>query len=81
MTKLSYEIVEVKGGYAYKVGDGWSETFPSRDDALSAAEERMPGGEMATGQTEGDARRWRNEMSNNDDRPETDIIKDAAHRY
>ena len=28
MTKVSYKIVEHDGGWAYKVGDMFSETFP-----------------------------------------------------
>ena len=38
MAKLTYKIVEHDGGWAYKVGSTFSETFPSHQDALRAAE-------------------------------------------
>lgn len=31
MTRITYEIVEHDGGWAYKVGDVFSEPFPSHD--------------------------------------------------
>ena len=37
MTDLTYNIVEHDGGWAYKVGDTFSETFPSHDAAQAAA--------------------------------------------
>ncbi len=38
MAKLTYKIVEHDGGWAYKVGSTFSETFPTHEDALRAAE-------------------------------------------
>ena len=38
MTRITYEIVEHDGGWAYKVGDVFSEPFPSHDAARRAAE-------------------------------------------
>ena len=48
MTEVTYHIVEHDGGFAYKVGDVFSETFPSRQEALeaaqaAAAEQQVPG--------------------------------------
>ena len=37
MTAVKYEIVEHDGGWAYKVGNTFSETFYSHRDALAAA--------------------------------------------
>ena len=37
MSHITYRIVEHDGGWAYKVGDTFSETFASHDDARSAA--------------------------------------------
>ena len=37
MVTVKYEIVEHDGGWAYKVGDALSETFPSHEAALKAA--------------------------------------------
>lgn len=34
MSRISYEIVEHDGGWAYKVGGTYSETFASRSDAV-----------------------------------------------
>src|SRR5438132_14236608 len=38
MTKITYEIVEHDGGWAYRVDGVFSETFPSHDMARRAAE-------------------------------------------
>ncbi|MCX4198203.1 hypothetical protein OMR07_24045, partial [Methylobacterium organophilum] len=38
MSEVTYRIVEHDGGFAYKVGDVFSETFPSREEALQAAQ-------------------------------------------
>jgi hypothetical protein len=48
MTHVTYRIVEHDGGWAYKVGDVFSESFPSHAAALKAAkraaqEQRAPG--------------------------------------
>ena len=37
MAELTYRIVEHDGGWAYKLGDVYSETHPTHDDALAAA--------------------------------------------
>ena len=37
MNKVTYEIVEHDGGWAYKVGDVFSETFATRELAHAAA--------------------------------------------
>ena len=33
MTRITYEVVEHDGGWAYKVGTVFSEPFPSQDEA------------------------------------------------
>ena len=49
MPKVTYHIIEHDGGWAYRVGDVISETFPSHDVARAAAEraaaEQRVGGE------------------------------------
>ena len=84
MSKLTYEIVEVEGGFAYRVGDATSETFPSRDDARAAADEAakrvQSDVDKAAASDEGDARRWHDEMSNEPGH-ETDVIKSGSQRY
>ena len=47
MTKVTYEIVEHDGGWAYRSGGSYSETFASHDEATTAArraagEQRVP---------------------------------------
>ena len=48
MDKVHYEVVEHDGGWAYKVGDVFSERYASHDEAReaaerAAAEQRRPG--------------------------------------
>ena len=38
MTKVTYEIVEHDGGWAYRMNGVYSETFVSHDSARKAAE-------------------------------------------
>jgi hypothetical protein len=77
MSRVTYEIVEHDGGWAYRVGGTYSETFPTHDLARQAAEraakEQVVPGE-ATGITYEDREgRWHNELSKADDRPETQV--------
>ncbi|MGO8917869.1 MAG: hypothetical protein ACLQJR_18355 [Stellaceae bacterium] len=77
MTKITYEIVEHDGGWAYRVGDVYSETFPSHDLARKAAE-RAAHEQVVAGETTGisyeDKRgRWHDEVARGDDRPETAV--------
>ena len=37
MTDIKYEVVEHDGGWAYKQGAVFSETYPSHEAALAAA--------------------------------------------
>jgi hypothetical protein len=77
MTVVTYEIVEHDGGWAYRVGGVYSETFRSHDAAKAAArraagEQRVPGEEV--GITWEDAEgRWHNEVTDGHDRPETEV--------
>lgn len=77
MTTVTYEIVEHDGGWAYKVGGTFSETFRSHDDALkaarrAAAEQRLGGD--TTGITYEDERgQWREEIADGGDRPDTEV--------
>jgi hypothetical protein len=76
-SRITYEIVEHDGGWAYKVGTTYSETFPSRSDAVAAAKAAAAEQQVA-GSTEGieyeDATgKWHNELSDGTDRPEADV--------
>lgn len=77
MTKVTYEIVEHDGGWAYKLGAVYSETFPSHEEALNAAN-RAAAEQRIGGETEGisyqDAKgTWHDELSEGGDRPETEV--------
>ncbi|MET3667985.1 DUF2188 domain-containing protein [Caulobacter sp. 1776] len=77
MTDITYSIVEHDGGWAYKVGDTFSETFPSHDAALAAAR-RAADEQEQPGETEGIVYEdknavWRQELSSGDDRPTTHV--------
>jgi hypothetical protein len=77
MSHVTYEVVPHDGGWAYRVGDSYSETFPSHDAARRAAE-RAAGEQRVAGEETGivyedEAGRWRAEVSEGDDRPETDV--------
>lgn len=77
MADLHYTIVEHDGGWAYKLGDVFSETFPSREDASNAA--RLVAREQSVpGETESiayqDAKgEWHDEVAPGDDRPSADV--------
>ena len=77
MTKVTYVVVEHDGGWAYRVGDVFSETFGSHDAALSAArraaQEQQRPGETAGISWEDKQGRWHEEVAKGDDRPITDV--------
>jgi hypothetical protein len=80
MTKVTYEIVEHDGGWAYKMGTTYSETFASHADALAAAKIAAAEQQVA-GRTEGieyedAAGKWHGEVSQGDDRPQTEVSDD-----
>ena len=78
MTNVTYRIVEHDDGWAYKVGDVFSETFPSHDAALTAAK-RAAAVQRAPGETtpihyEDEEGKWHEELDRGDDRPETSVV-------
>lgn len=77
MAKLIYKIVEHDSGWAYKVGDTFSETFPSHADALRAAElasaEQQVAGNSDGIQYEDTEGEWHEEIADGRDRPQTEI--------
>lgn len=77
MTDITYKIVQHDGGWAYKVGDTFSETFASHDAALAAAkraagEQELPGEDVGISYEDRNAV-WRQELSDGDDRPTTHV--------
>jgi hypothetical protein len=77
MSNVHYMIVEHEGGWAYKVGDVFSERYATHDEARDAAE-RAAAGQMLPGATEDiefqdEAGVWHEEVSLGKDRPDTDV--------
>jgi hypothetical protein len=77
MSKVTYEIVEHDGGWAYKVSDVFSETFANRGLAVAAAkaaagEQQVPGRDEELFY-EDEQGRWKTEHAAGSDRPETEV--------
>ena len=79
MSIITYKIVEHDGGWAYKLGDVFSETFRTREAAVEAAkmvaaEQRIPGKTEAI-EYEDSEGKWHEELARGDDRPITDVVE------
>jgi hypothetical protein len=77
MANVHHKVVEHEGGWAYKVGDVFSERYATHDEAREAAE-RAAAEQMLPGATEDiefqdEAGDWHEEVSLGRDRPETDV--------
>jgi hypothetical protein len=77
MSKVTYEIVEHDGGWAYRVDGVFSEPFPTHDLARRAAEraaqEQVIPGEARGITYEDKEGHWHDEVAAGDDRPETKV--------
>jgi hypothetical protein len=77
MTKVTYEIVQHDGGWAYRVDETFSETFPSHETARKAAEHAAKEQEVPGAATpisyEDKKGHWHTEQSAGDDRPEAKV--------
>ena len=77
MSHVTYTVVEHDGGWAYKVSDVFSETFPTHEAAHAAAEraaqEQRAPGRGGPIEFEDSSRRWHEEEERGDDRPDTDV--------
>ena len=73
MSKIIYQIVKHDGGWAYKVDETFSESFPSHDLAREAAEraarEQALPGEATVISYEDKQGHWHRESSAANDRP------------
>ena len=77
MIKIHYHVVPHDGGWAYRLGDVFSEPFPTRAAALKAAtrvahEQHIPGNTTYI-QYQDEAGRWHTETSLGTDRPDADV--------
>lgn len=77
MDHVTYEIVEHNGGWAYKLGDVFSETFPTHAEAAEAAKQAAQGhmrsGADETIEYEDEDGVWHDETVSGRDRPEADV--------
>jgi hypothetical protein len=77
MSHVTYKIVRHDDGWAYKVGDVFSERFESHAAARAAAkraaqEQRVPGDTHVI-EYEDENGRWRTETAAGSDRPDTEV--------
>ena len=77
MAQVTYHVVEHDGGWAYKVGDVFSETFRTRDDAhaaaaTAAAEQQRAGEDEPIEYQDADGK-WKVEAAKGEDRPSVDV--------
>jgi hypothetical protein len=78
MTHIVYRIVEHDGGWAYKLGDSFSETFASHDAARAAAvaasrEQRVPDQTAMIEYADRDGN-WITERADGHDRPDAEVV-------
>jgi hypothetical protein len=77
MAKVHYKLVQHDGGWAYKLGDVFSEPFPTHNAAMAAArrvaaEQRVPGetGYIEYQKADGS---WVTELARGIDHPDADV--------
>lgn len=77
MTQITYRLVEHDGGWAYKVGDTFSETFPNHDSARAAAvlasREQRVADQTAMIEYADASGTWVTERADGHDRPVTEV--------
>ena len=77
MVRITYRIEEHDGGWAYRLGDTWSETYPDHDSARAAAvaaarEQKVPD-ENAMIEYADASGEWVVERADGHDRPEPSV--------
>ena len=77
MTHVTYRIVEHDGGWAYRLGDTYSETYATHDAALGAAqraarEQKVPDEDAVIEYADATGN-WVTERADGHDRPEVDV--------
>ena len=81
MVTVKYEVVEHDGGWAYQVDGALSETFPTHDAALKAAN-HAAARQTVAGSTDGivyqdKGGRWHEEVADGHDRPATQGVDEG----
>ncbi|GLR68903.1 hypothetical protein GCM10010909_35850 [Acidocella aquatica] len=79
MSLIHYKIVQHDGGWAYKLGDVFSEPYRSHAAAMAAArrvaaEQRVPG-ETRYIQYQSEDGVWHTELAASTDRPQADVLE------
>jgi hypothetical protein len=81
MVKVTYQVVEHDGGWAYKVGDVFSETFASHElaqsEAHAAAQRQQVEGAPTIIEFEDEAGHWHKQVALGGDRPQTEVVDEA----
>ena len=77
MSEIHYEIVEHDGGWTYKLGDVFAETYRTKEEATAAAnevaqEQQLPGTDEVIEYQDADGE-WKVETASGDDRPEVEV--------
>ena len=82
MAHITYDVVEHDGGFAYKLGDVLSETFPTHQAAHAAAEaaaqRQQVAGTTEAIQYQDRSGQWHEELAEGGDRPETEVEDDLS---
>lgn len=77
MAQITYRIQEHDGGWAYRLGDTWSETYPDHDSARAAAvraarEQKVPDEDACIEYQDANGQ-WITQRADGQDRPLTDV--------
>lgn len=80
MSTVTYEVVEHDDGFAYRMGDVFSETFPTHEAAhaaaADAAQRQHLEGEDEQIQYQDAQGKWHEEFAAGGERPETEVEDD-----
>jgi hypothetical protein len=78
---VTYHVAEHDGGWAYRLGEAWSETFGTHSQALeaarNAAQRQQVGGQDAEISYQTADGTWKSEFASGGDRPEADVEDDG----
>lgn len=78
---ITYHVGEHDEAWAYRLGDVWSEAFPTHQLALTAAkqaaERQQLGGQDAEITFQRADGTWATERASGGDRPQADVVDDA----
>lgn len=78
---ITYHVAEHDGGFGYRLGDVWSETYPDHESALAAAKaaaaRQQLGGDDADITFQLSDGRWQTERAEGGDRPATEVVDDS----